>query len=182
MYSYGAGAREASLLSVFHDWSGAAIELHSHAQTLTGDAGTYSTADRALYVPMKIPHTINVNKVWWTNGSAVAGNIDVGVFTTGGTRMVSSGSTAQSGTNAVQSVDVTDTLLTRGLYFFAISCSSTSSRFAGALNCPERILYLTGTRFENSAVPLPSTATFSEFTGTSSLLLPIFGISVRSEV
>jgi hypothetical protein len=53
------------------------------------------------------------------NGATASGNMDVGIYDYAGTRLVSSGSTAQSGTSAFQDFDITDTLLGPGIFYLA---------------------------------------------------------------
>jgi hypothetical protein len=63
----------------------------------------------------------------WGNGAAVAGNLDVAIYKPDGTRLVSAGSTAQSGTTTLQVVDVTDTFLMRGLYYMAMASNTSGA-------------------------------------------------------
>lgn len=82
-------------------------------------------ANVGYFIPLALPYPVTVTKLWWVNGGAVAGNVDMGIFAEDGTRLVSAGTTAQVGTTNVQSVDVTDTTLGRGRYYMGL-CSDTS--------------------------------------------------------
>ena len=83
-------------------------------------------AKRVLYVPIRIPIPILVKQLYIGNGNTVAGNFDVGVYSLDGTKIASSGSTAQSGTAQKQLVNVTDFLLGRGAFYMALTMDGTS--------------------------------------------------------
>jgi hypothetical protein len=124
--------------------------------------GTYPSSDRAFYFPVLVPEPTIVTKLSCSIGSASSGNIDLGVYDEAGTRVVSTGSTAMGSASALQVIDVTDTLLTPGAYYLAVAVDNTTARlsnFSGPLfaSCA-----LMGIREQNSAFPLPATATFSD--------------------
>ena len=68
-------------------------------------SNNYVTPNLAVFVPFWVPEPVVITKMGWGNGTAVAGNIDVGISDESGNRLVSAGSTAQSGTSALQVVD-----------------------------------------------------------------------------
>jgi hypothetical protein len=76
------------------------------------------------YHPIILPASCVAKRIWWANGATVAGNIDVGIYADDGdakpgAKVISSGATAQSGTNSVQFSDVSDTALAAGRYWLA---------------------------------------------------------------
>jgi hypothetical protein len=81
----------------------------------------FVTVNLAVFVPFSVPEPITITKLGWVNGTAVAGNLDAGIYDTSGTRLVSSGTTAQASTSTAQVVDVTDTILGRGVYYLALA-------------------------------------------------------------
>jgi hypothetical protein len=87
----------------------------------------YVAVGIAVFIPFYVPTGFLVTKLGWGNGSAVAGSIDAGVYKSDGTRMVSTGSTAQSGTSTLQVVDVGDTFLPRGLYYLAMDSDTSGA-------------------------------------------------------
>jgi len=117
-------------------------------------------ANEAIYIPVRIKASATVKRI----GTTVSGNVDVGIYDAGGTRLVSSGSTSQSGTSATQYFDIGDTALTAGLHWMAIAGSSGTGQIYthdSSFNPGTgRILY--GLKVEASAFPLPATATFSD--------------------
>jgi len=94
-------------------------------------SSTWPVADLAVYVPVRIRRPVVVKKLALANGAAVSGNFDIGIYDAAGTRLVSTGATAQSGTNDLQVVDVTDLTLQTALYYFACVMDNTT----GAVDC-----------------------------------------------
>lgn len=89
-------------------------------------AGTYPTADLAIYVPVPVQQRVVVRGLYICNSTAVSGNFDVGLYDAAGTRLASSGTTAQSGTTTEQVVDITDTTIGPGLYYIAVVLDNTT--------------------------------------------------------
>lgn len=124
---------------------------------------------RAYYFPISVPTLTFVRRVFWVNGTNTAGanTIEVGVYRDTGAGVpgakVVSGSATQGTASQVQFVDVTDTALTPGLYWIALSASNTNSTtlFAWAGTFAQWPRELIGFQ-EASANPLPSTATPAE--------------------
>lgn len=124
-------------------------------------AAVYPTADLAIYIPVRVKHSVVVRKMAVSNGSAVAGNVDLGIFDAAGTKRVSTGLTAQSGTTTEQVIDVTDTTLGPGLYYLAVTATSASAtmyRDANAAPIPAANGVLTQQLGAGAA--LPATATW----------------------
>lgn len=136
------------------------VPLAAQFQVPTSTA--WPLANLALFVPFEIYR-------WWTlqnflavNGATVSGNVDVGVYDDDGERLVSMGSTAQSGTSAEQLFNLADYPLspTTPNCYLAMSMDNTTGTvqawtptapFAACLG----VLEMT------SAFPLPPTATFA---------------------
>lgn len=91
----------------------------------------WPTANLALYVPVPVYRTVTIAKMAVNNGSAVSGNIDVAIYNKSGNRLVSAGSTAQSGTSAIQIFDITDTVLQPGLYYLGVALDNTTGTLSG---------------------------------------------------
>lgn len=133
-------------------------------------------ANRALYFPLTLQVPAIAYRVWVWNGSAVSGNFDIGIFDEAGTKLVSTGATAQSGTSALQDVDITDTLLPAGTSWVGIVFDNTtattvrinpSALYIGPLGCYQQA----------TAYPLPSTATFARM---ATDYVPMVGVLFRS--
>lgn len=126
------------------------------------------TANLAYYMPVRVAAPCSVLDM---NLQVIvsSGNLDVGVYSWAGTRLVSSGSTAV-GAAGMQKVGLTDTSLGPGWHFLAIAIDNTSAIFRAAdITAPN--LRMCGFRQETSAFPLPATATFAALsTGTAPAL------------
>lgn len=91
----------------------------------------WPSANLAIYVPVPVYRLVTIAKMAVNNGTAVSGNIDVGIYDATWNRLVSSGSTAQSGTSAIQIFDITDTTLNPGLYYIGVALDNTTGTLAG---------------------------------------------------
>jgi hypothetical protein len=145
------------------------------AQTVVGNiSGTWGVANRAWYHPVILTHPIVVTKLWWQNGTTIAGNLDCGIYDEQGHRLLSTGSTAQAGTTAIQSVDVPDTAISAGLVYLALAGDSGTSSIwvMGNNTTASGIAY--SVYLQLSAFPLPAIATFAS-EGTSGNLIYKYG-------
>lgn len=149
-------------------------ELAYH-QTGAPASTAWPAANRAIFVPFLVYQPLVVVKMMISNGSTAAGNVDVGVYDDQGNLLVSSGSTAQSGTGALQTFDITDTLLLPGLYYMAQAASTTSH--TNVAWAPLALPGCMGIAQMASALPLPATATFA--TATSSYV-PGIAVTTRT--
>lgn len=75
-----------------------------------------------------VPANVTITGVALFNGSAVAGNVTVGLYDGSGNFLGKSASTAQAGTDAYQLVPLALTL-TPGTYYVAVQFDDTSARF-----------------------------------------------------
>lgn len=137
----------------------------------------WPAADRAIFVPFTIEAPITVTRMFTYNSITASGNIDVGIYTLDGTLIVSSGSTAMSGTVTLQAFDITDTLLAPGAYYMAMACSSGTANFKASNTA--LLGGMAGVVEMAAALPLPATATFASLTSS---YVPCFGMSQRSFV
>jgi hypothetical protein len=152
--------------------------LEMATTSAAGAAAAWSAANRAFYIPLYVPANTLILKMFCINGGTINGNIDLGLYGSDGTRLVSSGSVAHAGANTIQELDITDTLLVApGRYYMAMASNSgTATLFRFAPGSPT--MRLLGAFNEDSAFPLPATATFAAMSN----YVPIFGVSARSIV
>lgn len=140
---------------------------------------TWPVADTAFYVPISLPWPFNVRRMFWINGSDVTTvNMDIGIYTAGGVRLYSSGSTAQSGASTAQYVTLgTDILLTPGTYYLALACSSTTANRGGTgitSTYTTVNMRLCGVLQQATALPLPATMTGA---AVANVCMPFIGIT-----
>jgi len=162
-----------------HPWSMQSLgpQLILMGQLAAGiNNNAWPAAGLVMYIPFGIPEAVTVTKLWCGIGSA-SGNVDMGVYAADGTLLVSAGTTLVAGSSALQVLDVTDTMLSRGVYYVALVFSSTSSAVSISWSPAAGILQSLGL-LEQASVTLPlatnaSPATFAKFTRT---VLPFCGV------
>lgn len=140
-------------------------------------SATWPTADKALFIPFRVAQPLDVVQFFLFNGATVSGNFDVGIYDIAGTKIVSKGSTAQSGANALQIADTTNVRIGPGLFYLAIVFNNTTAtirRFAPAALTTD-MCKMIGMAQMDSAFPLPDTATFAT---VSQAFIPYFAISL----
>lgn len=109
-------------------------------ECLSGDLPPFATlvsyttnfaANLLVFIPLILNEPFVLSQFFWFNGTAVNGNTDVGIYTEDGlTKLISTGSTANSGTSAIQVVNVTDTTLpVNKRLWMAIGSDSATQRF-----------------------------------------------------
>lgn len=139
-----------------------------------------AAANVALFVPFGVAQAITAVKMWVQNGTAVAGNIDMGIFDAAGTMLVHKGSTAQAGISGIQELDITDTLLAPGRYYMGISSDTsgvTSKTFQGVMGGAYLAVF-TGCYQVAATFPL-ATVTYAAY---ASVRVPWFGLAARTLV
>ena len=141
--------------------------VHTHnfgmmtAQQTPGLGNAWPTANLVIYSPLRILSRVIVRKLWFANQATATGNIDIGLYDAGGTKLVSSGSTAKAATNDEQVLDVTDTTIGPGFYYMALTCSNNTDTFmvdADAAPLDAAVGMLTETP---GAFGLPTTASWA---------------------
>lgn len=138
----------------------------------------YITASLVVYVPFWVPETVTFTKMFWLNGSAVAGALDVGIYAADGTRLVSSGSVSQAGTSRIQVTDIGDTTVARGTYYMAILSDTsgvTQKLFAllPAAGIPQSLGLL---QQASVTIPLSTNASPATFAKYASAYIPYIGV------
>lgn len=153
-----------------------------------GSAGPASAAwpaaNRALYIPFVLAEAVTVLKLFCVNGGTVSGNLDVGIYNNAGSRLISSGSTAQAGANAIQEFDIADTVIGPGQFYLAMAVDNVTATVArwqpiGATVLAANVLRTTGMAEQASAFPLPASATLAV---VSTMYIPLVGLSLRTLV
>lgn len=138
----------------------------------------WGSANRAVFYPFMLPGPGTALKMFVMNGATINGNVDVGIYDAAGNRLVSAGSTAQSGANALQVFDITDTELAAGVnYYMALASSSSTATFFADAQSRGRALPVL---FVASGFALPSTATLVGQQASTGNFATLFGISFRS--
>lgn len=120
----------------------------------------WGTANLGIFVPFWCPTVFKFTVFTWRNGATISGNLDVGVYSWDGTKIITLGSTAQAaGANAIQTGTVASTTLSINKYWLGMSLSSTT----GTIYCDPAVnvglACALGVFNQASVLPLPSTLT-----------------------
>lgn len=140
---------------------------------MSGFAGDNLTpaANRTFYIPFYLPCPFDMKRIFACIGGLAAGNMDLGVFSMDGAKIVSTGSTAVAGANDPQYVTLAQ-MLGPGSYFFGLSGDNASQRWLdwtpGLQVC--RMLGI----LQEAAFPLPASMTPAT---PASNYIPVMGIT-----
>lgn len=139
---------------------------------------TWPAANRGYFVPFELPSPRYVTQIAWVNGGTASGNVDAGIYDLSGNRLASGGGTAQTGTNAIQAVDITDLYLDPGVYYMALSMDGTAGTITRN-TAPNNTIQTTthGLRQVATVYPLPSTVTLANPT---TVLVPFMGVTFHA--
>ena len=156
-------------------------EMAANAVAAPAEA-SWPAANRAIYVPFELEESVTVLKLFIFNGFTVSGNVDLGIYNSVFTRLVSSGSIAQTGVSSLQEFDIADTVIGPGQFYLALAVDNIDAilfRWLGTGAVAVELLKSWGLAQEASAFPLPATATP---VSVSSDYIPYVGLSLRSLV
>lgn len=128
----------------------------------------------AVYVPFRLVTPITFSNMFIQNG-VPSGNVCLGVYDQNGARLVTTGSTAGSGSSANQIIAVTTTTLTAGLYYLAAAMDNGTATVSATTFTTATLISLHGIANQATAFVLPTTATFA----TPANYVPLFGITSR---
>jgi hypothetical protein len=163
------------MVSVFTRGIGWVDESISETAPVSANIGSY-----IYYLPIILPASCTVRRVWWANGATAAGDtFEAGIYADDGDAKPGArllyGSAATSGTNSVQFVDVTDTIIGPGRYWLAwVKASGTSAIFRSQVSASDAVN--AALMFHESGTTLPATATPGE-PGQFYDHIPLFGFS-----
>lgn len=135
--------------------------------------GAWVGANTGLFTPFYLDEPMPVTKMFVNVAANGSANADLGVYTLGGARLCSTGSFALTGTNTLNVVAVTPTLLTPGTYYMAAVLTNTT---ATLLRSVTSTIYPAayGLRSATNVFPLPDTVTF---TGVGFNYFPLIGVA-----
>lgn len=164
-----------NVLTTITPWSNESVGI-IFSTTLA--SAVYPTANLALYFPFAISQSCIAVDMFCYNGAAVAGNVDMGIYTAGGTLLVSTGATAQASTNVLQKIAITDTTLVGpNDFYMGISLSDATTATLFRVATAAQTQGSQGGLQEASAHPLPATATFA---ACATAYTPFFGLTINT--
>ncbi len=146
----------ASLISIGNELNGTVGAGNGVVST----AWTIPAANGAVFIPFVLQRSQIIAQMGWYNGATVAGNIDAGIYSETGTRLLSTGATAQTTISVLQLVNTADLTLDAGQYYLALSCSlATATLMSWVPAAP--MASAMGVLHQAAAHPLPASATFA---------------------
>lgn len=119
----------------------------------------WPTANLAIAVPFYVYVAGYVQQLWWVNGAAVSGHVQIGITDEYGNVIAQSPSTVPSGTNAPQAFSLpSPVLLVPGRYYIVLAADNNTQTFfawaaAAAVTNINRLL---GCFEQATAFPLPA--------------------------
>jgi hypothetical protein len=141
-------------------------------------SAAWPTANKAFYFPFTLQIPQMAYQLWVWNGATTSGNFDIGLFDESGTKLGSSGATAQSGASSIQTVDITDVLLPQGTTWLGLSFNNTTAT-TFRINPAAAYIAPLGCYVQTTAYPLPTTATYSRI---DAAYVPMCGILFRTTI
>jgi hypothetical protein len=133
----------------------------------------WPVANLGIFIPFVLDRAVTVCKMVSGSGAATAGNYDMGIFSAGGKRLVSTGATARV-TSTEQIVDVTDTRIGPGLFYLGMSSDGTGTHImitpSGTSPVPLQKIRLSGIVQAASVYTLPTSVTFAA--ASTAVLIP----------
>jgi len=119
-------------------------------------SGSWYGANIAQFMPVVLPWPYPVKRFWVWNGSGVVGNWDIGLFSSDGAKLTSTGAFAAAGTNAIQFQAANPTYIAPpGQYYIGISTNSGSQPIF-IISQNDRMSRISGCLKLTSAHPLPA--------------------------
>lgn len=162
-----------TILSISKEAIGYSVSLSAPSSAV------WPTANKAFYAPFYLWRDVSVSKMFLLNGSAVSGNLEMGIYSTSGVRLATTGSVAQAGTNSCQRVNLQATInLGMGQYFMALVINNGTGAVMRKSVASPPLMNMFGYFQQTTAFPLPATATFASFTAGSVFVFGIKTINV----
>ena len=136
---------------------------------------SFGASNRAYYIPCTIPADCTITGARFVVGTQ-SGNISVGLYAADGTtRVATSGAVACPATGS-QSVAFSGTYAaTAGRFYIGFSVDNNTATFGWNQQVSSGISGPVGSKFQETAHPLPATATMSAGAGTPAIILTVSG-------
>lgn len=163
------------VITPYHELSIGLPALRSAIAT-TAASAAWPSANRALFVPFRLPRQMTVYQGVVGCGSGSTGNFDVGVYDSAGNKIVSSGATARAASTEVVA-NMTDTAIGPGLFYMAVAVDGTTN-IVQQVPAAVGLTKMLGVLEMGSAYTLPATATYATVSAAN---IPMMALYFRSE-
>lgn len=140
---------------------------------------TWGVANSTQYLPFVIPWPVVVKRGFWVNGGT-GDTCDLGIMEADGTKIISSGATAQSGANQPQFVTFNQDLKP-GFYYVAFADNNAAT--GTFLQCSVSLvqnLRSAGVLYQASSATVPSPATFAAL--ATHVRFPVVGLEITRAI
>jgi hypothetical protein len=152
------------------------IGVHLGALAVTRAASfTWPVANLALFVPVTLQASGTWSAMFVYVVTRASAHLDIGIYDASGTQLSHSGSTS-FGADGLQLVTIPAVSLAAGRYYLALVADSASMAFSGVTT--SQAAFRTVGLLQQSAFPLPATATFAPLSTFASI--PFYGLTNRS--
>lgn len=132
--------------------------ITSSGITASASSTAWSSANRAMFMPVRVSDAVTIYKFVVGCGATGGGNFDVGLYDQWGNRIYSSGSIARVVSSEVVHTPGSPIRIGRGNYYLALAADSTNTYMQ--VTASAGFLRMAGFLQMDSAFNLPSTATF----------------------
>jgi len=157
-------------------FGGAVTDIIGSTSLFNPSGVTWFSASLAIYIPFFVGRQTAFTGMFTANAGVASGNFDLGIYSSDGTRLGHTGSTAQSGTTAIQYVAMAITL-SAGVYYMTMAADGTTGAYSMGSISSSYFGKVVGAAQQASAFALPATATLATWAQSS---VPIFGITKTS--
>lgn len=143
----------------------------------TPASATYPLTNLALYVPFSVSKVVTAYEGWALCGTGTGGNFDVGIYSSAGVRIASSGATARTASSIVNTSGMANTTLVPGVrYYMAFSADDAAETYIAGARVAG-IYEAMGILESTSSYVLPTNPTLSR---TTRAYLPVFGLNLHT--
>ena len=178
MSDWGLATTQQADNQIITSWGRASIGelLHVCNPSSTASSSTaWGTVNLARFIPFTVGRPFVAKAMTISVGSTSNGTIDLGIYDDQGNQLVHKGSTTMGTASTAQQLTLTNTLLEPGLYYMAMSCSSSTGTLLCTPLANVSCCSALGQLQMATAHPLPATATFAANTGTFTPYLMVSG-------
>jgi len=136
------------------------IDVFNAGPVAPQEASTATTmaASFIRYWPLMVRETVTVKKIWAAANSGTANNYMMGLYDAAWAKLIDTGSQTHPGAATEAVVDVTDIVLSRGIYYFA-HCTSGGSSSWWRIDATDNAIRASWPVYYESGTSLPATAT-----------------------
>ena len=167
--SNGAGAAPTFQAASGGGFTQKVVNVSFFGMTGNGSSGGCIANNDAFYMPIDVMGDMTITKIAFYIQTS-SGNIDVGLYNSSGTKLVSSGSTSSPGTG-VQTITVASTDISAGQHYLALAVDNTTFKWGQTTGADTMATHMM--QRETSDFPLPSSFTVGAWpTSLSSTIGP----------